>query len=118
MTQVNTILKELRKELGEAMHLVVTSCGDTRCRWVGQRDALIRAIEIVEKATPQTTAELVAALKGREGVKAYDTPETSSCGAWVCEQSPGPGSSRWYERQLFDLPGSRTIIVLDKEPES
>ena len=50
MTQVNTILEELRKELGEAMHLVVTSCGDVREHWTGRRDALIQAIEIVEKA--------------------------------------------------------------------
>ena len=50
MTQVNTILEELRKELGKAMQLVVTSCGDVREHWEGRRDALIRAIDIVEKA--------------------------------------------------------------------
>lgn len=50
MTEVNTILKELRKELGEAMLLVVTSCGDVREHWQGRRDALMQAIDIVEKA--------------------------------------------------------------------
>lgn len=55
MTQVNTILEELRTEIGEAKYLILTSCGDVRCHWEGRRDALARAIEIVEKVAAEPT---------------------------------------------------------------
>jgi hypothetical protein len=56
MTEVNTILKELRKELTEAEYLVDTTCGDTLPHWEGRRDALKNAIAIVERDTAEPKA--------------------------------------------------------------